>query len=285
MRSLIASLIGRRQRRHQAKWATFPKWPLDLSADFLNDLITGRPSPYGNGPTPVLLTHDLDSGEGLENLCKWFLDLEESVGARSTNYIVPKAWPIDHGRLRSVRDRGHDIGIHGYDHSNISPFLDSKERRTRLEAAHELVEEYGILGYRSPSLLRTKALLKDLSPYYLYDSSIPTSGGLFPIPNNGCASARPFRVEGIAELPITLPRDGSLRFLGYSPQAILDTWIDCAREISRSGGIVVLLTHCEARFSGNPAMRDIYRRFLEFVTSAGTFVWRRAAEVLEPVME
>ena len=83
---------------------------------------------------------------------------------------------------------------------------------------------------------RTRALLRDLSGRYRYDTSIPTSGGLFPVPNNGCASARPFATEGMLELPLSMPRDGSLRFLGYSPGEI-------AQRLGRSENSVHGLHH------------------------------------------
>ena len=258
LRSALASLLGRWQRRNTARWAAFPRWPLDLSADFLADVVD-EPKPFAGGPTPVLLTHDLDSPEGLENLVRFFLDREEAVGARSTSYIVPCAWPIDRGLLVEVKERGHGLGVHGFDHGNRTAFVEPPERRQRLDSARFLWEQHGADGYRAPSLLRTRDLLHDLADRYRYDSSIPTSGGLFPVPNNGCASARPFRVEGIVEIPLSMPRDGSLRFLGHSPREIADLWIKCADEISASGGVVVLLTHCEARFSGSSAMLDAYR--------------------------
>ena len=281
LRSLVASIIGRWKCRSPERWAAFPRWPLDLSADFLADLVNGRSSRFAAAPTPVVLTHDLDSAEGLENLVRWFLDIEESIGVRSTNFIVPRAWPIDYRLLDHVRDRGHEIGIHGYDHSNLTPFSDPVRRLSRLEGARELIDRYDILGYRSPSLLRTRGLLRDLRNLYRYDSSIPTSGGLFPVPNNGCASARPFWIEEMAELPLTMPRDGSLRFLGYSPQEILDCWIHCAQEISQSGGVVVLLTHCEAHFSGNSVMLEVYRRFLDYIASSELFAWSNPREILK----
>lgn len=280
LRNLVASVIGRWKRRFTGQLAEFPRWPLDLSADFLADLAHGTPSPFAGGPTPVVLTHDLDSAEGLENLVKRFLDIEGSVGVRSSNFVVPCAWPIDYSLLDQVKGRGHEIGIHGYDHSNLTPFLDPPTRRNRLQRARELIERYDVTGYRSPSLLRTRNLLKDLASLYKYDSSIPTSGGLFPVPANGCASARPFCIEKIAELPITMPRDGSLLFLGYAPDEILEIWINCAKTISRSGGIVVLLTHCEARFSGDEPMLKAYRGFLEFVASSKQFTWSTTREVL-----
>lgn len=280
VRSAYASALGRWKRSSADRWAAFPQWPLDLSADFLADLASHRLTPRRTGPTPVLLSHDLDSAEGLTNLVRWFLDLEESVGARSTNYVVPCAFPLDHGLLEEVQARGHEVGVHGYDHSNTTAFANPAERRRRLEAAGPLRQRYGAAGYRAPSLLRTPGLLGDLAALYHYDSSIPTSGGLFPIPNNGCASARPFVVAGIAEVPLSMPRDGSLRFLGYSPGQIVELWVDCARRIARSGGVVVILTHCERQFSGNPPMLAAYRRFLEFVAGSDQFAWSTPAEVL-----
>jgi peptidoglycan/xylan/chitin deacetylase (PgdA/CDA1 family) len=267
IRAAIASVIGRRLRRRAEKWAVFPGWPLDLSADLLSDLADARPGRV-SGRTPVVLTHDIDSPEGLDNLMNMFLPLEEAAGARSAGYVVPCAWSPNGELLDGLRRRGHEIGVHGYDHGNRTPFAGDAERRARLDAARPFIDRYGAAGYRAPSLLRTRALVRDLASRYRYDSSIPTSGGPFPVANNGCASARPFHIEGIAEIPLTLPRDGSLRFLGYSPREIVRLWIDGAETIARSGGIVVLLTHCEARFSGNRPMLDAYAEFLAHVRGA-----------------
>ena len=55
--------------------------------------------------TPVLLTHDIDSPEGLRNLHRMFLPLEEAVGARSANYIVPCAWPVDDAVVQDLLAR------------------------------------------------------------------------------------------------------------------------------------------------------------------------------------
>jgi peptidoglycan/xylan/chitin deacetylase (PgdA/CDA1 family) len=284
-RAIAASAIGRWNRRRAGRWAGFPGWPIDLSADALNDLSDSTPATGLDAPTPVILTHDIDSAEGLINLLERFVPLEEAVGARSISYIVPCAWRLDHSLIGDLVARGHRVGVHGYDHSNTTPFAAAGERRRRLDAARGFADRYDATGYRAPSLLRTRALLKDLSTRYLYDSSIPTSGGLFPVPNNGCATARPFVIEGIVgivELPLTMPRDGSLRFLGYSPDEIAQMWIDCADTIASSRGVVVLLTHCERRFSGHPGMIEAYRRFLQFVRDRpNRFVFSNPEDAIE----
>ncbi len=280
LRALIGSAIGRWNRGRSERWAAFPAWPIDLSADLLFDLsLPTTPRPVD--PAPVVLPHDIDSSEGLKTLVDRFLPAEEAAGARSTSYVVPCAWPVDRALTREVSARGHEIGVHGYDHSNLTPFADDTERGRRLDAALPFAREHRSFGYRAPSLLRTRALLRDLAARYSYDSSIPTSGGLFPVPNNGCATARPFAIEGVFELPLSMPRDGSLRFLGYSPDDIASLWIDCADLIARSRGVVVLLTHCERRFSGNDGMFAAYRRFLDHVQSRPErFRFMRAADVV-----
>jgi peptidoglycan/xylan/chitin deacetylase (PgdA/CDA1 family) len=279
---LIASAIGRWNRTRSDVWATFPGWPIDLSTDLLDDLRSDAGDTIDTRrPAPVLLTHDIDSPEGLSSLVDRFLPIEEGVGARSTNYVVPCGWRVDDGRVREVTGRGHGVGVHGHDHANRTPFAPPAERQRRLDAARPFAEQHGAIGYRAPSLLRTRALLRDLVGRYRYDSSIPTSGGLFPTPNNGCASARPFLVENIVELPVTLPRDGALRFLGHGAGEILQMWIDCAELVARARGVVVLLTHCERRFSGNPAMLSAYGRFLEYLAGrSDRFAFTTPARVL-----
>lgn len=284
IRTLVAKGIGYSKRRSSDRWSAFPHWPIDLSSDCLADMV-GLSSPFATGPTPVILSHDLDSPEGLANLHRDFISIEESVGARSTNYIVPCAWPINQERLSDVFNRGHEIGIHGYNHANLTPFMNSGGRAERLNAARELIDKYRIKGYRAPSLLRTKALIEDLKPLYRYDSSVPTTGGLFPVPNNGCASARPFFLEGMPEIPVSMPRDGSLIFLGYSPQEIFDLWVECAQRIAASGGVVVVLTHCEHRFSGSKKMLDVYRKFLAYIAESDIYFWSTPNQVVDRFLD
>ena len=266
-----------RHREHE--WARFPGWPLDLSADFVADWSNSDPSAPPSRPAPVVLTHDIDSSEGLRNLVDRFLPLEEAVGARSSNYVVPCAWRIDHGLLREIVRRGHEIGVHGYDHSNRTPFVDASERRQRLTDGLAALAEYSPVGYRSPSLLRTEALVEDLADYYHYDSSIPTSGGPFPSSNNGCATARPFRIGRTMEVPISVRRDGTVRFLGYRPEEIAAMWQENAVAIASARGVVVLLTHCEKRFSGNSAMLAACQEFLASAQSSAAFRWSTAVDV------
>jgi peptidoglycan/xylan/chitin deacetylase (PgdA/CDA1 family) len=231
--------------------------------------------------TPVLLTHDIDSPEGLRNLRDMFIPIEEEMGARSANYIVPCAWKVNEALLQEVMARGHEIGVHGYDHANRTAFLPPRERQIRLASGHAFARAHGAVGYRAPSLLRTAELIEALQPLYRYDSSIPTSGGAFPVPNNGCASARPWRFGALWELPLSMPRDGSLRFLGHGPAEIGAMWRDTALHIARSGGVICVLTHCEAGFTGNPRMLAQYRGLLEWIAAERQFEFLRPIELVD----
>ncbi len=276
---MVAHAFGRWQARRLENAEAFPQWPLDLSVDFLADLLAPPISP--RGPAPVLLSHDIDSPEGLDNLIRRFAPLEERYGVRSVNYIVPCKWPLDHGLLGELVARGHCLGVHGYDHANHTPFCSADERRRRVAAAVPLVERYAIKGYRAPSLCRTPALLDELARHFAYDSSVPTSGGLFPVPNNGCASARPFRLRGLLEIPVTMPRDGSLLFLGHTPDAVFELWKTCALRLARSGGLIVLLTHCENHFSGGAPMLRAYEALLAFLQKQAGIAFTTEAKLLD----
>nr|CRH05324.1 protein of unknown function [Candidatus Magnetococcus massalia] len=279
VRSWIASLLGRRGLKKLADPNRFPGWPLDLSSDFAADCTGENPSLWREGATPVILSHDLDSQEGVENLERWFLELEERYGARSMNYVVACGWQLDRGQMARIKARGHELGIHGYDHANRTAFVGAAERQERLDAMQQVAQQIGATGYRAPSLLRTPELLAALAGRYRHDSTIPTAGGLFPMPDNGSATARPYWLGELLEIPLSMPRDGSLRFLGHSPEQISQIWIHSAQQIARSGGVVVLLTHCEERFSGNPEMLSAYEAFLAFIAESDTFAFSSMGEI------
>lgn len=280
VRQKIARGIGKSKVKQQDKWARFPLWPLDLSVDFWSDFLNIPTIQLR--PTPVVLSHDLDSLEGLKNFWRLFAPLENRYKATSVNFIVPCGWDIDHDVLGQVAAAGHEVGVHGYDHRNKTPFLDRTEQVRRLQAAKSLIDKYKIQGYRAPSLLRTEGLVDRLEPLYSYDSSFPTSGGLFPVPNNGIATARPYKIrDRLWEFPLSMPRDGSLLFLGKSPREILKLWIDCAELISSSGGVVGLLTHCESGFSGQPAMLEVYEEFLSYISGKDNFRFQNYRDLLK----
>ena len=162
-RRRIARVIGYVKWTQRASWGSFPRWPVDLSADVAADLAGHRPVSFPR--TPVLLTHDIDSAEGLENLIAKFLPIEEAAGARSANYLVPHAWPLDYGAIDEIARRGHEIGVHGYDHANRTPFVAAHERAQRLARGREFGNRYGAVGYRAPSSCARKRCWRIWRPF------------------------------------------------------------------------------------------------------------------------
>lgn len=278
LRCEIAKFLGRRNRPIVYDPGLFPAWPLDLCADFVADLAGQEPEPLP-GPAPVLLTHDLDTPEGLRNLVRRVLPLEERLGARSVNFVVPLGFALDHGLLGEVVSRGHEIGMHGFDHRGRTPFLPAPEIGRRLDAGRAALERYAPRGYRAPSLLRTPALLTELGKRFAFDSSLPNSGGVFPYPGNGCPTARPFPLAGLTELPITVPRDVAQRFMGYSPKEILGFWLDSLARIRAAGGVAVVLTHPEPYYSGGRDMLEAYARLLDRIGGDAGFCFAAPAEL------
>ncbi|MEW5691887.1 MAG: polysaccharide deacetylase family protein [Candidatus Hydrogenedentota bacterium] len=269
IRWFIASLLARMNYLKFKIRPVFPDWPLDLSADCIEDLdrfLNHSDRVKNKGvKTPVILTHDIDNPESLKKLND-FLNIEEKFDIPSTIFIVPKGWKLEDIILDEALAKGNELGVHGYNHDNKTPFLKDDLIRKRMEEILPFIKRYNIKGYRSPSLLRTENLFRILKEYFIYDSSIPNSGTMLSLQSNGCASARSFIInEGFKEVPITLPSDASLLFLGYSPSEILKMWIELSELISESGGIVVLLTHCEKRYSGNSAMLNIYEKYLTYL--------------------
>jgi len=270
-----------RLRRLLKDESSFPCWPLDLTLDALADLFlfcSGAPRPAEPQWVAVVLTHDIDTPESLANLPR-FLKLEEALGMRSTSFIVPCGWPLDHGILGRMQDAGHEIGLHGYNHDNKTPYLPEKLIRERFDRCADFISRYRVRGYRAPSLLRNERLLRIIGERFAYDSSVPNAGAGYSSRSNGSASARPFRISGVLEIPLTLPTDASLRFMGIPPRGALELWVGCTRAIVRSGGVAVLLTHCEERYSGSRAMLKAYRGFLETLTPKGLPATKTLADV------
>ncbi len=267
IRWLVASMLVRINKLRIKRRLVFPQWPLDLSVDALNDILTVNSGDLDRHPQAyVLLTHDIDTPESLKYL-PGFLEVEESFGVHSTNFVVPCGWDIDHGILERAFGQGHEIGIHGFNHDNRTPFLPRDEMAARIESAAALMTKYAAKGYRAPSLLRSKLLIDVLANYFTYDSSIPNTDGFYSGTGTGCATARPFHLGSLIEIPLTLPSDANLLFQGFRPGEILSLWMDSAKKLIRSGGIVHLLTHCEKRYSGNKTMLGIYREFVSFLKS------------------
>ena len=279
VRRVLRDLLTR--RRAVRLDAGFPGWPVEPSVEAVRliYLAARRAVQPGLEPSPfwpdgkrwaLLLSHDVDSAAGLA-LAPELASEEHERGLAACWYIVGSRYPLDPSPLGQLVAAGGEIGLHGDLHDNKLSFLSVDEIGRRLDACAEAIERYDMRGFRSPSMLRTTALYDALASRFTYDSSMPDTG-LLPRPN-GCASVFPVEYRGMLVLPLTVPPDGQLLSRGLTPDATLAAWIAKAEWVREVGGVAFHLTHPERGFSSAPAMRDVYRRFLDWAADQAD-AWR-----------
>ncbi|MFI7483086.1 polysaccharide deacetylase family protein [Kocuria sp. M1R5S2] len=80
------------------------------------------------------------------------LDVLERFGARATFFVLLTRVHADPGLLREVRDRGHEIGLHGPDHRSLRRFSAGRVRDRTRRARGELEDVTGgpVRWFRPP---------------------------------------------------------------------------------------------------------------------------------------
>jgi len=143
------------------------------------------------------------------------LDILEAEDIKATFFVVGRLAEDQPDLIRSIAKGGHELALHGYDHSLLftkSPY----EIREELLRSKQIVEEAGgvaVKGYRAPcfSMPRNaKAVFEILASLgFLYDSSIfPV---ITPLYGHHGASSVPYRAHGLLEIPIS-----TLKFCGLA---------------------------------------------------------------------
>ena len=91
-----------------------------------------------------------------------------------------------------------------------------------------------------------------------YDSTYFDTSPYEPQPG-GCCSWLPFMIDGMVELPITLPQDHTLfEILGGLDERL---WLDKARFLRERGGMALALTHPD--YARNERLVSAYSHLLE----------------------
>ena len=262
-------LAGRRLFARRSGLPSFPSWPLEESVDFLLRFyahclllaLGTRTANFrwfwpGSHRAALILTHDVESGEGLR-LALELADLEEARGFRSSFNIVGSWYPIDYGVVSELRDRGFEIGLHGLRHDR-SLFASRDAFVRQLPAVAEAASALGAAGFRSPSTHRVHDWLAELP--VLYDCSVPHSDPFEPQPG-GCCTIWPYFIGDVVELPYTLPQDHTL--LTLLRQRSIDTWLAQADAIERRHGLVQCLSHPDPGYLADPPKRALYVELLD----------------------
>lgn len=243
--------------RWQTGDAGFPAWPREPSLEVLRGavlrawrLATGAeelPSTlWPDGKRYALvLSHDVDTARGFAQIPE-IAAVEEAHGFRSSWFVVGTQYRIDHALLDGLRQRGHEIALHGDRHDNRIAYQSPGRIERRLDACASFVSRHGVSGFRSPSLLETPTLREALRPRFRYTSDVPDSESDSLIaPRRGCASCFPFLKRGLLEIPITLPFDDKLLLSGCKAAGLLDAWRAKLAWIRAVGGLAQLLLHAE----------------------------------------
>lgn len=268
--------------RRKRKDAGFPAWPQEPSLEALRGAVlrawrvaTGRaeePALWPGGKRYALaLSHDVDTASGFRQIPE-IAALEEAHGFRSCWFVVGNQYPIDHALLDGLRERGHEIALHGDRHDNRIAYQARERIDHRLDGCASFLTHFEVSGFRSPSLLETPALREALRRCFRYTSDVPdTERDALVGPRRGCASCFPFSKRGLLEIPITLPFDDKLLLSGCAETGLVDAWRDKLAWISAVGGLAQLLLHAEPHLWKRT--RAAYARWLGELADDGT-AWR-----------
>lgn len=245
----------------------WPGFPIEQGFELLQAIylyLIG--SPPGDRSSTIVLTHDVDTAEGL----KWvkpIAKIEMEMGFRSLWNVVGKKYTHDYSILDWLAANGFEVGLHGYNHDNKLIFLSETEIRRRLDACRPLIEAYQIQSFRSPSWFRSQKLYRILADYVRFDYSSLDTDVVCPGGVGGCLSTHPFEYFGLTHIPTTLPFEAPV-FYGHDSADLASFWRPKLRWLRESQGDVVVITHPDPHYLGNPTMMAAYEQLLWLLAEA-----------------
>lgn len=267
-RPLMPRPVQLRLRRlftHVQAASTFPGWPVEDSLHDFYDWLFAVVADLAGVPVPFLdlwpdgrswalvLTHDVETADGYRDM-----DLlrgpERAAGYRSSWNFVGARYQVDDEKVRSLKDEGCEIGVHGLVHDGRD--LNLRMLAERLPAMWEHARRWGAVGFRSPATHRGWDLMPGLG--FDYDSSYSDTDPYEP-QAGGCCTVLPFFNRGLVELPITLAQDHTLFTILQHPDA--DLWLRKAQHIRERGGMVLVLTHPD--YAHDQRLADGYQKLLD----------------------
>jgi len=203
----------------------------------------------------LVLTHDVDSGEGNKKV-PLLMELDRSLGFTATFFFVPEGYehPDKHHDL--LRRNGFEIGVHGLKHDGMLYVSETTFNKGAVQINH-FIEKWNAAGFRAPCMHHNLAWHHRLN--ILYDASTYDTDPFEP-QGGGVATIFPFTVTDHAtghsyvELPYTLPQDYLL--FGIMRQKTINIWKRKLDWIADKGGMAHVLTHPDYMFfnvNGNQA--------------------------------
>lgn len=209
-----------------------------------------------------ILTHDVESSQGLRR-ARVLKKIEEKYDVRSAWFVPSSHYRIDGEAIRELANHG-EVGAHDTKHDGKLVHLPKEKLVKRFTFAKESLEkivQQPVNGFRAPVLQHNQNILSGLSEAgYTYDTSVPTWEPKHPytMKPHGVGTLYPLNIEGITEIPLTLPQDHQLlNVLGLAPEEVLKTWAFMASVIRDLGGVCMFLVHPDYEFAnGNAALYE-----------------------------
>ena len=210
----------------------------------------------------LVLTHDVETAEGMR-LIPEIAKIEEDLGFRSSWHLVPYKYKIDRGFVNDLKARGHEIGIHGYNHDGRL-FCSKSTFDRRLPLINDAIRDYNCVGFRTPMVHRNLHWMQGLDVDY--DASVFDEDPFQAMPG-GVQNLWPFLCGKFVELPYTLPQDHTLLVtLGETTDRI---WREKLAWIRSLHGMALMITHPD--YLETSTKRDVYRSFLEHIHQSGGY--------------
>lgn len=170
--------------------------------------------------------------------------------------------------LPGLRERGHEIALHGYFHELVSETSDQRFTEA-LEASIELFQRQTgekPAGFRSPAWEMTPHMLAELSRHGLWDSSL-------------MGDDVPYTIDRVTEIPVRWDNDDAIFFKFLEPgdksprpdAEVIAQWHNDAQAQIRDGGLFLLTVH--DWISGRPArVQALEQLFLPLVEDRNVWV-------------
>jgi hypothetical protein len=217
----------------------------------------------------LVLTHDVEKVKGL-NKCDQLAQLEERLGFRSSFNFVAGDYSVPAAFRQNLTHRGFEVGIHGLHHGK-NPFRSKSIFRRQAIEINRYMQEWGAVGFRTPSMYHDFDLLHYLN--IEYDASTFDTDPFEPQPD-GAGTIFPFLVNGnpkrrgYVELPYTMPQDFLLFVL--MQEKTIDIWKRKLDWIVEHGGMALFITHPDyMNFDNTPHHEEYpahyYEEFLGYI--------------------
>jgi peptidoglycan/xylan/chitin deacetylase (PgdA/CDA1 family) len=218
-----------------------------------------------------LLTHDVDTREGLRR-AKMLKKIEHKYDVPSAWYVPSKRYKLDVGAINELANRG-EVGAHDTKHDGKLNRLSRNALVERLREAKQILENVTgekVEGFRAPLLQHSVKIIRALrDARYSYDTSVPTWEPRHPntMNSHGIGTMYPLTLEGVTEVPVTLPQDQQLlRVLGLSPKEVTREWMKMIDVIKEISGLCTVLVHPDYELA-DPENLGLYEELLNAITS------------------